>query len=242
MPRSAPDWYPLRRQVYSTVSTDMAEVAARLGSPVVHDRRGTVIYIEDFASGLSHWILSVPTGGAAHLSLFRARHGLLSLRLFSPTGAFAATEAFRRFPPPPLAGRVGVESSFDVYHGVGLVQLFLSYRDGQRAAAYGVRFSAASAEVTYFDATGSWATLVPPFTLPVDLDRFYTWKLVVDPARYQYVRLLIDDRIYDMSGIAAYTQPDTSFTSLRVGVGALGTASGSITAYIDDIIVTVDEP
>lgn len=55
MPRGMPDWGEYSPQEVVSKLLDNAELAARLGSPVLFDRRGTVIFMDDFNCGVNHW-------------------------------------------------------------------------------------------------------------------------------------------------------------------------------------------
>jgi len=56
MAHGRPDDSNIKSVIPVYVMQDLAELAARLGSTVVLDRRGSVIFMEDFGKGLGGWI------------------------------------------------------------------------------------------------------------------------------------------------------------------------------------------
>ena len=67
-------------------------------------------------------------------------------------------------------------------------------------------------------------------------------KMVVDMATMQYVRVLIDEVVYDMRGIGVQATGFGTQSNLVVGIEHMGFAAGDHVAYIDNVILTQNEP
>ena len=55
MAHGAPDWFGTTPQGMVHRVADLAELAARLGSPDVFDRRGNVLFMDSFENGQNNW-------------------------------------------------------------------------------------------------------------------------------------------------------------------------------------------
>ncbi|GAI16225.1 unnamed protein product, partial [marine sediment metagenome] len=112
MTHGGPDWGtpgPLKT-IYTL--EDMAELVARLGSIVTFDRRGNIIWLDDFEGTLGKWGIETEGAGySAQLSAEAARSGGFSAKLISPDDEEDRI-GLKRWFPLPVESNIGFEFSW----------------------------------------------------------------------------------------------------------------------------------
>jgi len=242
MAHGTPDWGLTAGTITVYQLTDLAELAARLGSIVTFDRQGAVVFLEDFEDGLHRWSTSpVGTGAAVDLSHVSARSGAYSCRLRTGSTGAASAGINTRLGPPALT-RFALEASFAM--GDALVEFVaqLIIYTGSRAQTYRFRYLRASQVVQVWNAAGAYQTAIAGVDLVVNADAYHTLKLVVDPTSERYCRCLLNALSGDVSLVAPQAIDDTTSPHLRLFLTAYGSAATNLTAYVDDVIVTHAEP
>ena len=215
----------------------LAEVAARLGSIHTFDRRGNILWYDDFEDGLNKWEVSLSgTGPSVALTNAQARKGALSCKLVSGTsgGAYSQINAYL---PYNILSRMGFESAFTANGDTEYTWRFWFY-DGTNYYEASVTYSATDWLEIW--TTAGWVAVANVPLLHSD-SLFHILKLVVDPITHKYVRLILNNTEYDVSAsdmlpTANATAPHTLVT-FRVTKGSSGD-----TVYIDNVIVTQNEP
>jgi hypothetical protein len=221
---------------------DVGELAARLGSPVTFDRRGDVVWWDDFECGLAKWITIVDgVGGSVALSTARARNGRSSA-LLTAGSTGTETAAIRHEGPFATLSRHGVEVSFNV--GTPITSFTITYNlyDGTTLSQASVRWDDVAETLLYLDASVAYVIFASNIDLWQSVTLFHTAKLVVDAVNGRYVRFILDHLSFDLSGIPF----SVSASALDPQVGQLitlvGRAGVNDQAYVDDVIVTENEP
>lgn len=224
-------------------STDIAELAARLGSIVTFDRRGNVLWFEDFENTLGAWTTHYSgIGGSVALSTTRARSGSFSAKLV--TGNVTGNEVWisRSF-PLPSSDRLGFEVSFTIVEQMATIKFQIKI-DAINGNAYwlAIQYTYATKKLEYQGIDWEWHT-IQEILMGSSYSWFHTMKLVFDQHSGKYTRLIWDNAEFDLSTISY---------SCDVGGGALPkvtvwiegvTASDlNVPMYIDDVIVTQNEP
>ncbi len=242
MAHGTPDWGVTAGAVTTYQLTDLGELAVRLGSIVTFDRRGDVIFLDSFEDGFAHWYTDdAGTGSFVALSRAIARHNGLSARLVAGAGAGAwAQIMFQGALAVPA--RLGVEHSFSFGSTIGGLVLVLYLYDGTNRTLYQVQWDDAANALRYRDADGSLVTFATSVDLMADVALFHTWKLVVNAEDQEYSRLILNAHTYDLSGIPARVTADSRYPSLSTVVNVNGRAGGTSSVYIDDVILTQNEP
>lgn len=220
----------------------LAELAARLGSLVTFDRRGDVIWIDNFEDNISKWWGRAPSGGSSlALSSERARSGGLSAKL--TTGAIGGDGYLmgRRL-PLPRDTRIGFELSFSLEDSNEWLYWDITIYDGSTSYRGHIQYNYASQIIQYESAWGVYTTLIDGIRLYELVELFHTGKLVIDWSTKKYVRFLINEREVDMStyslpSSASIVSPNALFD---IGVYTLQAAAKSM--WVDDVIITQNEP
>jgi len=242
MAHGAPDWGigAPKRTVYAL--QDVAELAARLGSIVTFDRRGDVIWIDDFEDNINKWALHYTgTGSSIALSTDTARNGAQAAKLIYGD-AVGDVARITRYLPLPVLSKIGFEISFTAHATQGIVYLNIRLRTGEEEIEGAVRYRFAEDDYQYYDSTGAWRTFTTyPWIYP-QIGLFHTWKLVIDPIGYRYVRLIVNNVVHDMSALPLRVVDSALSPQLRVRLQYENTATGNVAYYVDDAVVTQNEP
>jgi hypothetical protein len=237
-----PDYRQLNAISLAYPVTDLGEIAARLGSIDTFDRRGDVVLLHSFESGLGRFLAQLSgTGAAVDLSLTSPRSGQFSCRLVAGSTSQQRAGVATSVPVPP-SSLIGLEASF-VYLSVdtSAIRLQMVHQNQSRNYEYGLRWLRASQVLQVYNSSGAWVSVASGVPVGGGAGIFGTLKLVIDLANIRYVRGLLNRFAVDLS---AYTPQDngaTAVDNLAVGAHHDGT-TGNPVAHVDDIIVTQNEP
>ena len=222
--------------------TDLAELAARLGSPVTHDRQGDVIFMDNFEDGLGKWEAASDGGGdSVGLSAARARSGWLSALLTSGSGAGRYAQIYRGVNLPVLSG-LGVELSFSVPVALETLKLQLHILDGPNRYRFEVPYDDANNRLDRLNAAGGLTTVASGLVLAGWGRMFHTVKLVGDTLNGTYGRLIMNDTKHDLEEAEAFSGADSGDPRLELTVTLTGRSGYNDAVHIDDVIATQNEP
>ena len=249
MPRGGPD-YGLETTNLGQYSTDIAELAARMGSPYSVYRSGHVLYITDFQTGGGDWSTSFGGGFGSIARAINGWNGPTCLGLLPNTVGVAYSTATKLI---PLTNKSKVGS-----------EVFIQWEDTGLANKSIFRLS----QLVYIAPNSYVASIfIDPaaFTLVIEsdnpvigglvtitnkldvgrgywIDNCYHWiKLVVDWSKGYYDTLYFDDQVIDLSGYTPW-----NVHALGVGYNAIvvQAKANAQSDWVDigSAIVTVDEP
>lgn len=218
-------------------STDVGELAPRLGGVNTYDRRGNIIWKDDFEDGVNQWT-EFPLAGYSWSS-DRIRNGGFSLaKLYSA----AANHTLTRVLPNVPLGRNGMESSF-AWGASGGTFITLRFRlfTGTLMLEGAVRYHNGLQSIYYLDANNVF-TLISANILSATTFIFNTMKVVVDFSNALYMRLLFNNLEFDISANAIYQVASALAPHMDVILECSTTDAGTWTMWWDDVIVTQNEP
>ncbi len=242
MPGETPDWGALSGQATVFPVTDLGELAARLGSIDRFDRRGDVIFMDDFADGLGKWVTGTAgTGAAADLSFSEVRNGMLSCRLLAGSDGTRQALIYRALSFPALSG-MGLEVSFQIPPFTEEIQFLFSLYDGVNFNDFRVIWRDTDDDLQYRDSNGDHVTFQAGVDLSIWSSLFHVMKMVVDADAKTYVRVILDDQEYSLAGIAAEQSANATLPMLRPRIQNHGRAGANDVVYLGDVIVTQNEP
>ena len=202
MAHGHPDWgiSQPRKTVYPV--TDLAELAARLGSINTFDRRGDTVWMDDFEDNINKWNYSGSgTGWAVALSTDQALHGAKSAKLTTGNAVTNSTYIAKHH-PLPVSSRLGLEISFTTDTSLSYIQFGLAYSTGTSYREASIRYIPGEpGSLQYKDETGIWTEFATT-TLPDVQSLFHTIKIVADLSSHKYTRVLLDNTEYDLSAHA----------------------------------------
>jgi len=242
MAHGFPDWgiAAPKKTVYAL--QDMAEAVARLGSIVTFDRRGDVIRLDDFESGLVKCELSIGAGGSIVACADTVRSGVLSAKLV--TGAVSGRMCtITHHLPQPVLSRMGYEVSFAQLPSPGYIQWTLHltiYSD----IWYGLlRYVPIDRELLLYGSDGAWKTIDADLWLRSSKYLFHTVKIVMDFDTKYWVRAILNHKEYDLSAYELRHEFITLTEPWIYGGVQISTGDDAAkTVYVDDVIITQNEP
>lgn len=240
MPDS-PDWYGYQLAGARHNLTDAAELAARLGSTDVYDRRGQVIWIDSGRNGLSPWIVAVSGTGAFVKVLASPTYAgpyCLELRTGSDGGLVARIT--HQFAPAEI-NLWGLETAVNFATEFDAFRVELARFDGVNAHYAFVQVNRTAGYLQIRLPDGSYQNIAA-LTNPVDLFGIYHQiKVVADFDADQYVRLLYNENEYDISAYGLRVEAATDIAQQRATFRHLGRSGQNDKAFIGNAIITVGE-
>ena len=221
---------------------DMAELAARLGSINVFDRRGNVLFLEDFNGSLAKCFHGTTgTGASVSISNAKARFGNFSCRLV--TGDATDNEAYvGAYLSFPVFSKLGFEFSWCPQSWLRDIELDMYVYDGAKYWRPTVRWHEDNDSWQYRDDSNVFVTLTPPVLYAREAYTFNFAKLVVDLDAKEYVRLIANNQSWDLTGKGIYSDANTNAPRLVFYISIYTRADHNCTTYLGHMIVTQNEP
>ena len=227
--------------VVEVVNAD--ELAARLGAISLFERRGEIIWQDDFECSTLKWIQDV---GTVARSTTSARNGNASLKL--TTGASVdnlSRGIWRGYYPSTYTNKVGAEFSFALGASIKYIMLTLGLVVDSTHFYQGIvryRPQDNDLQICTGISPAVWTTIATSLDLYEQDKMYHTWKLVIDISSWKYLRLYLDDNEYDISSYSIdYSTPSNARRRTVVDLEISNNASGAHYAYIDDFILTINE-
>lgn len=246
MPRGQPDYGAYAAKEITGSVSDMAELAARLGSIVTFDRRGDVAFLDDYESGIEKWEESHAEGaewGTVGLSAALAESGSFSTKLVTKGAVDGYAQVVYILPYwNPINGRLGVEIKFTLPSNLMRFEMPLFIQSLEGWFWTGIEYDSWD-NVLKIYGDGAFEDFVE-----VDLERsatlFHVVKFVIDINTNRYVRVLLDSIEYDASDRVITVVPGGARPYMEIYLTALNRVGNatSHTCFIDDLIFTRNEP
>ena len=242
MPSGGPDFEraPEDATIHSVM--DLAEQAARVGSIVTFHRGGEVYWLDDFEASVLKWdVLTSGTGAAVALSTVQSRNGVQSVLLTAGSDGGQTVQIFRSV-GTPSGNLVGIEFSLITDSLPASVRLDVDFYDGTNIRSFRLFLDYTNDRVQINRDVGGLVTVLDP------LDWFggnfvvHTVKLVVNRSTGAYVRFFLDNRSVDLSNFTGAGDTNTRGPSVETRIYNNGDSGVNDTVYIDDFILTHNEP
>jgi len=242
------------RIVFPTDPTDVwgnansignAELAARLWSINTYDRRGNVVFMDNFDEPVLKWSpISFGAGSSVALSTLYSRVAGNSVKLAVGTGLnFYA--AIYKYLPLPIESKLGMEASFTIPIDIDRLGISFVLYTGNEKHESGLFYSRTADKLYLFNvAIGTPTSVVASDVNPFASNYlFHNIKLVIDYSTNKYLRVMLDNKEYDVSDIGyKVTSPHPWGSSVVVGLWAINNNVGTPIVYVDDAICTQNEP
>jgi hypothetical protein len=221
---------------------DLGELAVRLGSPNMYDRLGDVLFQDSFEYGLVRW-LTAPEGDNSYVKIsgIYAKTGSWSAALQCGTlaGDYAQINCSLPF---PYNCKYGFEFSFALWQRINVIWINVAVGDGAYSSNYRISYYPITDYVYYRNNAGVNVEVDNGFNMYHTYQNWQTIKMVVDLTKNTYDRLRVNDNVYDLSGIGTYRYAAVSEKMISVSIRIEPQAGFQEPAYIDDVIVTFNEP
>lgn len=242
MPRGQPDYGVYQQQYAIAGMADLGEAVARLGSINIYDRRGFTVWMDDFEAPVIQWE-TVGTGGGVVpvLDTTRSVSGVQSVKLACAALALSSS-ALRRVFALIRLGRVGAEFWIQSKKvALSYIDFSLTIADGVNAAAGLLRYYPNEGTIDFYTLAG-WVNVATGIHMVPERRYFLPIKFVVDMDTDYYVRLLVGEREFDLSAHQLAPLVPTANRYIDVEISLRGVAAATTEAYIDNFILTQNEP
>ena len=249
MPRGYPDYNSPVNNI-GAVSFDSAELAARLGSVSRIHRLGNVILATDFSEN-DGGAITETFSGTIIKRYKQANYGNnITLRLNRI--ALPQTELQPYWNVPLLdVSKVGVELNigFDssCYILTDYITLGFMYNTGTQLVDMTLKLLLIDEKLYILNGTGVGLPYIEIDTLDneiisdLDFMNMYYIKLICNLADLSYDRLYFNSHYYDLSRYPCKKVANTDPKKLIFGVLIMSTSTNRY-AYMDDLVITVNEP
>lgn len=242
MVHTLPPWTTKYRMVKIFGQIDSGELAARLGALSTMDRRGNLIFYDDFNETALHWdTLADGTGASIELNTNYAWIGDKSIKLVTGDATDDTTYLRKTF-APTLDRKIGIEVHIQTPpDGLEFWLIFYGF-DGTTRYQGLLTYDAKNDNLNLDYGAGSTVKLGDT------IDTLWThrlWeilKVVFDWETMKYVRVIHNDTEYDVSMYSLQTQASARLPHLSVHLYAVSTANANATMYLDGFILTQNEP
>lgn len=213
---------------------DSGELAARLGALSRFDRRGNVVWQDDFNSGLDKWQnVGVTWDGNC------SDQGGFSAKFTMATPGFSAYmwKEIYPFMPDTLAG-CEIAASFDSH--VTVVSMSIRHVEAGVETLFTWDYKPATNSFVILNDLGA-SPQVATLALSQSIYTFNYFKLVVDLTNLAYERLVCAGHEYDLSLIKPL-QRATALTGTYDYVFIQQLSTIAAEGYVDNLILTQNEP
>jgi len=244
MARGQRDYGIYAPEQYLAGMSDMAELAVRLGSIVIFDRRGKVIDLDDFESPVlkwSKWLDALAVSADAILDSNYPKSGSQCLKMTvapAPDDWVYVTRGFI----PLKSKRIGIEIAFSLPSTNTYFNFGLYYQEPTTQFAGVIRVDFNAKILYYMNRTGvlTWIADVDTFVSLKFIQ--YPIKLVIDQTTHKYVKLILGLTEYDLSTYDLWEPGGAGDPQMYAEAHLIYRAGAISHLYLDDYIMTIDEP
>jgi len=221
---------------------DLGELAARLGSIVNFDRKGDVLWFDDFEEGIDKWVkvLTGDRGSVEWSAAYPYTKGFSALLTTGTTDEDLI--GITRYFAAPVLSKIGFEITFTIDENVLEASFIIYLDDGTNIHMARIFYVQASKTWQYYDSEGDPQDLSPTIYLARGGHRPNTLKLVVDFTTGYYSHLKVNDTTFDLSTYQYRKTTGGSYKHCYFYFKIQNNAAVEATSYIDNAVVTQNEP
>jgi hypothetical protein len=242
MARGQPDYGEYARTVTIAGLSDLGELAARLGSIVTLDRRGNVLWLDNFDDGIGAWGVALyGTGAAAASSTTYFRSGGNSFKLTGGSDGALCVNVWADL-QYSIPSKMGMEFCISTNVDVDHVDAHLWYQSSSIGYWPTVHIDRNNDRIQIEDRDAGAVTVVTPTSFCDDLYHFHSIKLVVDVLTGKYTRLIVDGIAYDLSSYNIPTLAASAHALISPVFYVYSDTGQNGIAHLDNVIITQNEP
>lgn len=222
--------------------SDVGELAARLGSPNVFDRRGNVVFIDSFDNDLIPYERAeVGAGAEVKVVTDYARTSSFSCKMTGGSDSSQLARLQKSLPYPALT-KWGFEIGFTYNEDIANIAFAIYLVDGTTWYQGTVYIIPADDELTYLDENNVRQSIATNLGLLSAHTLFNLIKLVVDFDSKEYVRVILNETEYSLADIPLYSYASTEGHYMMARIDLVSPFGENQLAYIDEFIITQNEP
>lgn len=240
--RDYPDYIQSATPHQNPIEITLAELAIRLGFPHVFERTGNVLYYETFEYGMGDWF---PLGNAAANYPVLSSHGLLnspySCKLqIAVTGA-AYSQIGKEIAYPYLT-TYGLELGFRPLDEFGTFMFGYQVYTGTERISVWCRYNDVADTWSIYDENGVWQVIASYPMGTWDISVWHPVKVVVDLDNLRYARFSYDANDIGLSAYPLEVVASAVTPRLSIGISMGEVVSELAAIYVDNVILTINEP
>lgn len=241
MARGQPDFGMYAPKTVGATLADMGELAARLGSIDTYDRRGDIVLLDDFEGPVLKWVKALTAPTYIILDSTTVRSGSQAVKIHTRAVAGAAP-GMNRTLFTLGSGRLGHEVHFSNPSATLRFRIYIDHHTGTEVRRAYAQINFTTGELRVTTLAGAAYTVATGLTFPSANFCFIPFKLVMDFDTNKYVRVLLGNVEYDIStiDIQIYGVGESAREVVVVEVYNNAAAEGEI--WVDDVIITQNEP
>lgn len=222
--------------------TDMSELAVRMGGLSWFDRMGTVLMQEGFQGGIANWEHNSYPADAFAVPSARYYSTVPYSAMLVTTDDEGSTSGIQRSFPFPYVSHFGVELHLKSIVAFKYLFWTLRFYDGDYVYYVTPRVNWQDSKLELYNADSAYEK-VDDLSMRIGANSpFHVLKVTVDLANERYVRLMFDDKDYNVSDIAIRKVVSGTSPHLDMMVTLLPVPETANAVWIDNIIFTTDEP
>jgi len=241
MSHGTQDWGGKQLDTVFILTEDLAELAARLGSVASWDRRGRVLWLDDFSGGIAAWYAySYGVGAATEVSVSYPKWPPFCAKLTGGSDAGGVAGLYG-YLGPIATGKLGLEASVAFFTAFDYFRMEFEYYDGANWHGSGLEISDTNDKLYYIDSDAAKQELDDLLGLTSLYGRYHSIKLVVDFTDDVYVRAKFNQSNYDLSTYALRNVVDATSPYLFLQFYLIPRLGNNDYCQIDGVILTGDE-
>jgi hypothetical protein len=222
--------------------SDMGELAVRLGSLSTYDRRGEVLWSEDWSHGYSMYSsLLDGTGATIHLDATYVDITDYSLYLRAGSTGLHTAMLYRYF-GGWLGNKLGIETALYIQSAANYIYVALSrYKDSVKRSGV-LRLKPYTGELAIEIGAGVWQVIETLGNFAMSYSLFHYMKLCCNFDTDKYMRLMFNQKSYNLSAYSLYDQAAVSDNFYMLTVTVEGRSGYNDAVNISHFILTANEP
>lgn len=242
MTHTLPDYTTKYKLAKIFGNVDNAELAARLGACSALDRRGNLIWYDDFdAAAAVKWKLGGDAGYTAALSSDRAWMGNQSMKTVTDVDV-GDTATIRKDFALPIERTIGLEFMFYIATGAPTVLIYIVGYTGTAYFQAQLQYDHNLGKLYYYNSASAWIELPIVDNVDPTGEHWFYVKLVLDWDSKEYVRAIFGGTQYDLSGLGMKTAANVTARKVIVVIYNRAETAAAATVYYDNFIFTQNEP
>ena len=238
MVHTLPDYSTDYKLATVFANIDDAELAARLGCPSVFDRRGNVVWYDDF----EHGILAMDLDGEenAVITTDHAFRGGNSIKL-TTGGVALADDSIMKTINYPTTTRLGLECTFLMDHNDITLEFCIELYDGTNYYDCKVRWDGTNDDIDVYAHPDTWTEVTGSAKLDYAGYCWHTMKLVIDTGTKKYVRCIIGNTEYNLSAYDLNWEANADRPLLDIKIEITNETNNVRNLWVDNVILTQNE-
>lgn len=239
--RGMKDWGQYAPTENVTKEVDLNELAVRLGSPIVYDRGGEVLFFDNFDSGLTRWQKEFTYPDRAFGKYGRNVYGNYCLRLVNDPDGLWFSYIWTSI-PVYWQELIGLETIFHYHyrHTNLWVRIVITYKGEGRT--FWVFPDANENKLYLKDELDNNILIADNLNIGVGGLWTNTLKFTFNPELAKYVNIRLGNKIYDVSNYICNNVLQPFPDSLEINVGISCTTFGEFAgANLNAVILTGEE-